>query len=100
MADDDKYMLRIECEAYRQLYAQKLTNVNSRIDGIEEDLDEIKTSILDMRNEIRNEYKDLNASFTSFTVEFRRQIIYILFVSCVILISVLVGRSVDFGWII
>ena len=100
MADDDRYMLRTECEAYRKLYGTKLTNVDLRINGIEKNLEEIKGSIADMRSEIKGEYKSLNGAFSAFTVEFRRQIIYILFVSCVILISVLVGRSVDFGWIL
>lgn len=97
---DNQYVLRTECEAYRQLYSNKIQNVNNRIDGIEQDLAEIKESISDMRTEIREEYKTLNGSFSTFTVEFRRQIIYILFISCVILVSVLVGRSVDFGWIV
>lgn len=100
MADDDRYMLRTECEAYRKLYGTKLSNVDLRINGIEKNLEEIKGSIADMRSEIKDEYKSLNGAFSSFTVEFRRQIIYILFISCVILVSVLVGRSVDFGWII
>ena len=100
MADDDRYMLRTECEAYRKLYGTKLLNVDIRINGIEKNLEEIKASITDMRTEIKDEYKSLNNSFNLFTVEFRRQIIYILFVSCIILVSVLVGRSVDFGWII
>ena len=98
--DQDKYVLRSECEAYRQLYSQKINSANGRIDRVESSLNEIKGSIADMRTEIRGEYADLNKSFTTFTVEFRRQIIYILFVSCVILVSVLVGRSVDFGWIV
>ena len=100
MADDDRYMLRTECEAYRKLYGAKLSNVDTRINGIERDLGEIKGSIAEMRSEIKDEYKQLNGAFSNFTVEFRRQIIYILFVSCVILVSVLVGRSVDFGWIL
>lgn len=96
---DDKFMLRTECEAYRQLYGTKLTSVDTRINGIEKDLDDIKNSISGMRNEIKSDYKSLNDAFTGFTIEFRRQIIYILFISCVILISVLLGRSIDFGWI-
>lgn len=96
---DDKFMLRTECEAYRQLYGTKLSGVDARINGIERDLNEIKDSIAGMRNEIKTDYKSLNDAFICFTVEFRRQIIYILFISCVILISVLLGRSIDFGWI-
>ena len=99
MTDNDKYVLRTECEAYRSLYAQKIASVNGRIDGVEASLNEIKGSISDMRNEIRAEYGSLNTAFNTFTIEFRRQIIYILFISCVILISVLLGRSIDFGWI-
>jgi hypothetical protein len=100
MPDDERYVMRTECEAYRKLYSTKLSGVDTRINGIERDLGEIKGSIAEMRSEIKDEYKLLNGAFTNFTIEFRRQIIYILFVSCVILVSVLVGRSVDFGWIV
>ena len=98
--DPEKFVLRTECEAYRSMYAQKITSVNGRVDSVESLLADIKGSIADMRNENKTEYNALNNAFSNFTIEFRRQIIYILFVSCIILISVLVGRSVDFGWII
>ena len=91
--------MRTECQAQRGLLEQKLLNVDCHVTSLEGDLDEIKSTIAEMRQEIHDEYKSLNDSFSIFTVEFRRQIIYILFISCVILISVIIGRSVDFGWI-
>lgn len=76
------YTTRNECEAHR-------ASIERRIGTVETDIRDIKLCLEKLDSDIHVGFKDMQG-----------WIIRGLFISVVILISVLLGRSVDFGWLL
>jgi hypothetical protein len=89
-----------ECNASRQVLEGRIFFIDQRVNGVESDVEEIRECMKELREEIRVDNKVLRDEFKLFQDGFNSKLVTALVIIIVILVSVIMGKSVDFGWIV
>ena len=117
----NSFIPRTECMAHRQLLEQRIAFVDRRVDTSEQTSNDIKRELSELRKEftegfelIKGEFKCEVGRITSasnenhkktsekldlFIESFNSRLMLFLIVAIVMLLSVIMGRSIDFGWL-